>query len=113
MRAAQGEGIRKDRMKNVYVTQIVCANGHCLMAEAADTTYEDAQKNTGGIWDSFYDLIDDHVLKHECAICKSTDLHTRIDLSRFRTIGEAASAFAEATLPQAAPGAWLKSEREW
>ena len=99
-------------MTKVYIAQLKCPSNHCVLAAAGEyESQEEAGILSYKLGQEFTRLTASGKLRHECAICKATDLNVQVAPTIFRTMEEAAPFLAESAIAQAESAAWLKGSR--
>jgi hypothetical protein len=99
-------------MTKVYIAQLKCPQNHCVFATAGE--FDDPDKaNDLALLLGFEmgRLVISGALKHECGICKSTELKVEIGATRFRTMAEAEPFLRQSQADQIATAAFLKAGR--
>lgn len=100
-------------MPRVYIAQLKCPAGHCVLALAGE--YENqpdaAAELSYRLGHMFASLTNDKVLKHECGLCHATDLHIEIGRTKWSTMAEAKPFIKQSEAAQQATVRMLKEGR--
>ncbi len=95
----------------VYIAQLLCPQRHCVLAVAGEYESDhDAKWLAGELGKRMGALVITGVRKHECGICKSTDLEVDIQATGFATLAEAGAPMAAEKARQLY-AAYLKASR--
>jgi hypothetical protein len=92
----------------VWIAQLKCPSNHCVLACYGEfESQEEAAALAYRLGKQFADACKVGLLKHECALCKSTGLRVQLSTTIYRTMAEAKEPMAELEREQAASRAFL------
>jgi hypothetical protein len=100
----------------VYIAQLLCPQGHCLLAAADDCASDaDAERLKRILSERFLGLVKEGVAKPACRICGSEEASLELARTGFHTMAEALPYLKESERNQQASAslveAWRKAQR--
>jgi hypothetical protein len=88
-----GNGGRPDRMKRVWIAQLLCHERHCLiaMAEEIEGTEKERMDLAHQVWSTAHTGVKAGIFKRQCALCGADFESLKVEVSQtpYRTLEEA------------------------
>lgn len=96
----------------VYIAQLKCPSGHCVVAAAGEfESLDEAKVLSYRLGLDFGKLVESGQLKHECGLCHATDLHVDLAATVYATMAEAQPALERSMVEQALSALFLRAGR--